>query len=207
MNVEPLIIEPHVLTDLGAGDSAAGAKRLRLLIADARDRKPVVGPTERPQSVRIAVRSDEAALEDLLALDAAENAVAVAPFSPADVQDLIRSVTRADGAGVIGAIDDDTGTPIATVGLWPQKFWWSSVWYLEQKFIFVHPDHRVSRHAADLVHFSHWVSDAMSKSSGRTTYVVEGVTATSRVEGKIRMMSRMSNYCGGNFIYPFPGAA
>ena len=76
MNVEPLIIEPHVLTDLGAGDSAAGAKRLRLLIADARDRKPVVGPTERPQSVRIAVRSDEAALEDLLALDAAATPLA-----------------------------------------------------------------------------------------------------------------------------------
>jgi hypothetical protein len=201
------VVEPPITRDLGSGDSAKGVARLRLAIADMRRREPVMGPTECPASVRIAVRGDEPALEDLLGMDAAENAVSVAPFSPADVQDMIRVATREAGLGSIGVIDDAAGRPIAAVGLFPAKWWWSSAWYLMEQFTFVAPDHRRSHHARDLVLFARWASDHLSAQLGYRVYLLHGITATSDADRKVRLLNRMSNYVGSLFLYPMPEGA
>ena len=210
MNAEPLLISPATLGELGAGDADKGRARLRLMIADARDRKPIVGPTPRPESVRLATAADEPAIEALLELDARENAVTVAPFSLPDVQDMIRAVTRDVGKGVIGLVDDARGVPVAVVVILADKWWWSS-WdggcFLVERVTFVHPEHRRSEHARDLVLFARWAADRMTEQMGRRVYLFHGITATSRTDSKVRLLNRLSNYVGSFFIYPWPANA
>lgn len=204
MNGEPYRIEPSILAELGAGDGARGAARVRLAVADMRSRAPVNGPTERPLNVRMATQADEPAVERLLELDAAENATAVAPFSLPDVQDMVRLATRNDGLGAIAVIDGADGEPVAAVGLFPQRWWWSSAWYLMEQFTFVHPEHRRSHHARDLVLFARWAADKLTADFGYRVYLLHGITATSDADRKVRLLHKMSNWCGSFFCYPDP---
>jgi hypothetical protein len=200
----PFIVDPVVLAELGHGDADAGATFLRMAIADMRERKPINGPTARPDGVRVAVRSDEPAIEELLAMDAAENAAAVASYSAADVQDLIRPCTRETGKGLIGVIDGPDGDPVALVVLGVAKWWWSSAFYLCEQVTFVHPDHRSSRHAQNLVLFARYAADKMTEDMGQRVFLMHGVTATNSADRKVRFLGRFSNYVGSFFIYPHP---
>ena len=201
--IGPLTIQPSVLAEIGAGDEVAGAARVRLAIADLRDRKHVVGPTLRPASVREAQRSDEPDLEALLLAEAREVGTAVAPPSLTDIQDMVRVATRDVGRAVIGVIEVD-GALVAATGLFPAKWWWSSAWYLMEQFTFVHPEHRGSRHAKDLVLFARYTADRMTEALGYPVYLLHGVTSTSDADRKVRLLKRMSNYVGEFFLYPWP---
>lgn len=199
-----ITIDPTVLADIGKGDASAGAARLRLAISDLRERKHVGGPTPRPPSVRVAIRSDEPALEELLAMEASEVGIAVAPVSLDDIQDMVRMATREVGRGVIGIIEGPEGGLVGATGLFPAKWWWSSAWYLLEQFTFVHPEHRKSRHAKDLVLFSRYAADKMTVDMGYPVYLLHGITATSDADRKVRLLQRLSNYVGSFFLYPWP---
>lgn len=206
-SIAPLTVDPVVLADIGGGDPAAGAARLRLAISDLRRRERIVGPTQCPASVRVAVASDEPALEALLEMDVAENAIKVAPFSLADIQDLIRAATRETGRGVIGVIDGPDGVPVAVVVMMLTRWWWSSAWFLQEVCTFVAQDHRGSRHARDLVLFARYAADRLSEDMGYRIFLLHGITATSDADRKVRLLTRMSNYVGSFFCYPHPGGA
>lgn len=201
-----ITVDAATLAALGDGDARAGEKRLRLAIADLRRRVPIVGPTAKPETVRFATIADEPALEDLLALDVAENAAGVAPLSSAAIRAAIKTATRIKGRALLGLIEY-AGAPVGVVGLAAMHWWWSDRQFLEQKFIFVHPAHRQSRHAADLIRFSHWAADQLTAALGYPVYVIEGVTALIRTDAKVRLMAQHSNWCGAQFVYPHPGKA
>jgi len=204
LNAEPYIVRPEVLADLGEGDARKGAVRLKMMIADTRDRKPIMGPTLCPPDVRIAGTSDEPAIEDMLERQAREIGLPDAPPELSDIQDMVRRATRETGLGVIGVIDVD-GKSVATVGVFWDKVWWTSTWVLVEKFNYVDQAHRRSTHANHLLQFAKWCVDTFSRQLGNQTYLMHGVTGTRDVERKGRLLNRQSNFCGMSFVYPKPG--
>lgn len=214
--VEPRITRPttggFLVTDkqlaaLGDGDIAAGRKRLRMTLADERAAKPIIGPIQKPEGVRIATPDDELALFDLLMLDLEENALAVGAPSPEKIRELIMACTRTPKVegrmrGMLPVIDGPDGDPIAFAAIVPNQWWWSAAWYLMEVVLFVHPDHRRAQHAQHLLQFECWMSDQLSQSFGYRVYAMAGVTATKGAKRKMRLYRQFMNEVGGFFIYP-----
>ena len=206
MNGGGFTIDQAVLADIGKGDAAAGTARLRLAIADLRMRKPVMGPTERPDNVRLAGRADEPEIEALLMTQVKEMGNAFGEPSLPDIQDILRVATREEGKGIIGVIEEGSEI-VATIGLYFTKWAWTRNMRIGDQFLFVHPDHRKSRHASKLITFAKWTSDQLSDRMGYRVYLVLGITTTHDTDRKGRMMQKNANYFGGAFIYPHPDEA
>jgi len=197
-----LVVSPDHAARFGDGNPRAGRAELRTMIASAADRSIESGPTTKPETVRIASIADEPALLELMVIDLKENAERVAPINEDRVLDCIQGCTRRRG-GVCGVIDVD-GKPVATVILHPYQWYFSMQWYWMEITNFVHPDHRKSRHAADLLQFQRWWTDQMSKQFGHQVYLLCGVLTARRVFAKILMYRRRFAQVGAAFLYPAP---
>lgn len=199
-----LLITKEQLEAFGGGDAAYGRKELRSLLANCTNREVFSGPTrEHPKSIRMATPDDEPAILDLLLLDLRENAEHIAPIDSNKVLECIRAGTRGRG-GVTAVIDDDAGTPIAVVILHPCTHWWSQAPYLFEIVMFVHPDHRRSRHVDDLLQFERWAADYETALSGTRWLLICGVLGAWRVQAKIALYRRKFWQAGSAFVYPAP---
>ena len=200
---EGMVVTNAQLARLGDGDIKRGRRVLRTLIMDEREQAQINGPTARPANVRLATINDEQAVFNLVSMEMSEIAGGVAPTHPETVASMIISATRA-GKGIIGVIDGPDGFPVATIALFNEKWWWSQSWFFNKTWEYVHPDHRHSSHARDLINFAHWFGDEMTRLFGYRVYVLEGVLANRRMRDKVRLYKRHSNAIGAFFIYPMP---
>jgi len=200
-----LVVSPEQAARFGDGNPRAGRAQLRAMISDAADGRAIYnGPTERPVTVRIASIADEPALVELMVVDLKENAERVASIDEERILDHIQGATRRRG-GVCGVIDGPDGKPVAVVMLQPFSWWFSRQLYYMEIMNFVHPDHRRSRHANDLLQFMRWWTDAMSKEFGYRVYLICGVLTARRVYAKKLMYKRQFAEVGGCYCYPSPG--
>lgn len=198
-----IVISPDQAARFGDGNPRAGRAELRTMIAAAADRSIESGPTAKPTTVRIASIADEPALVELMLVDLKENAERVAPISEDRVLAHIQGCTQRKG-GVCGVIDGPGGFPVAVVMLNPYQWWYSTQWYWLEVTNFVHPDHRKSRYAADLLQFQRWWVDEVSRGFGHQVYLLCGVLTARRVWAKVLMYRRKFAQIGGCFMYPAP---
>lgn len=163
--------------------------------------------TDRPMSVRFAIPSDEDAIYDLLTGPGGlyeENALF--KMSPTKVRNTIRyGCIRHNGKlghpggpqGIIGVVEQD-GKIVATIGMGFSQFWYTEEWMLSEFWNHVHPDHRTSNHASDLIDFGKWCSEQLK------LYLHMGIISTHRVKGKVRLYQRKIRYMGGYFMHGVP---
>lgn len=197
------LVTNEQLSMLGHGDIKQGRRMLRSLIMDERERAPIMGPAPHPDKVRIATVADEQAIYNLLVMDLEENAVTVAPIDPDQLIERILLATR-EQKGMIGVIDGPDGFPVATIGLFNEKWWWSQQWHFCKLWDFVHPDHRQHGHGKDLIRFGGWCADVMTQKFGHRFYTLSGVLGFKRVRDKVRLYKRLTNMVGAFFLYPAP---
>lgn len=148
-----------------------------------------------PQSfagVTFAQEGDEDALFHTLQLAEQENAFF--PMAPAKVRDAIRQGTAKYRAG-IGVVHGPEGEIIASVGLFWEQFWYSEQWWMVDRWNFVHPEHRRSAHAKNLIEWSKWFSDQLGLD------LLMAVLSNERTEAKVRLYRRQMPYVGGFFYH------
>lgn len=199
-----LVITPEQMARFGAGDPKRGMRELQLILAAEKDQTIRSGPTEKPTTVRIATIKDEAAIHALLMQDLRENAERVAPINPEKVARHIFACTRKKGDGVIGVIDGKDGAPVAVVILHRLEWWWSNASYWQEIPLYVHPDHRNSKHADDLTKFARWWTDNFNGNLGYRMYLFCGVLGLHRLREKTIFYRRRFVQVGTGFLYPPP---
>lgn len=129
-----------------------------------------------------------AAIFRLLELMHAE--VAIASMDRKKVKTMIGRCL--DGGAVCIAMED--GKIVGTMGLLVTQFWYSDEWIVQEMWTFVHPDHRRSHHAKNLL----MLAVGAGKQLGMP--LVAGVTSTERTEGKCRLYRRHMTPFGAFFI-------
>lgn len=217
-----IVISKDDLAVFGDGDHHRGAREIRLMIAAEKDRQINERPCSRSESssVRIARPEDEDAIFELLLLDVAENAEAVAPASHECIRETVRAVLNLvwdpgamawvrnpKAANVCGVIDGPKGKPIAVIMLMWQRWWWSKHFYYQEMPLFVHPDHRKGPHARSLIAFQKWWVDECSRAWGQRVHLLCGVLGTKQVRAKMMLYRRMFRQVGAAFLYPWPFGA
>lgn len=200
-----IVLTKEDLAIFGDGDATRGAHEIRLMIANERDRaineKPC--PRSASASVRLGRPSDEDGIFELLLLDIAENAASVAPASEEDIRATVKQALSKPN--IVGVIDGPNGKPVAVVMLLCLKWWWSKAHYYQEVPLFVHPEHRKSTHARQLISFQRWWADTMTENFGYRVYLLCGVLGTKRVRSKIAMYRRMFRQVGAAYLYPWSG--
>lgn len=197
-----MLVSVEALERFGGGSAKRGRADLRLLLAAERESPVWSGPTKRPESVRIATIADEQAILALLLEDLSHNAAHIAAISEERVLEHIQVGTRT-GKGVVGVIGP-VGAPVACLIIIPIQWWFSNSWHLLEVVNYVHPDHRNSAHASDLLDFAKWVSDTQTKNFGYLTPLVCGVMGAWRTRSKIAVYARKFWQVGACFLYPAP---
>lgn len=147
--------------------------------------------TERPVNVQIAQPEHEDRLYQLLLHLYDENAMFVK--CPIKIRDTLRQATERKG-GMIGFIEDGKKM-VATIGVFMGSFWYSDDWYLDEYWNFVHPEHRHSSYANDLIAFAKWFSEQM----GFPLHM--GIHSTERTEAKVRLYRRKLTPIGAVFAH------
>jgi hypothetical protein len=199
-----LVIPPEKCARFSAtGDVAEGRRELRFLIEAENDREVRLGPTVHPANIRIAGPADEQAIFDLLMLDVQENAARIAQPDPERIMWHIQMGTQLKGF-VCGVIDGPDGKPVAVTIMMPMQWWFSREWFYYEVVSFVHPDHRKSRYAHDIIAFQRSMGDKLSQNYGHRVYVMMGILGLKRVREKTILMKRKMRQVGSAFLYPCP---
>ena len=189
------------LVKLGSGDAKEGRRVLRAMIDLEITREIAPGPTEKPPNVRVATRSDEDAVLELLLKDYYENASDVNTMDAGSVLTMIHSATR-ENTATLGVIDGPDGAILGAILVSPEKCWWTTDWNLAERVTFVHPAHRSTHYAVDLLNFAKWMADKMTDALGYRVYLTGSVTATKDAHMKCALMARHMGFMGGVFVYP-----
>lgn len=132
------------------------------------------------ETVTIALPSDFTNLMAFLRLMHKENAIA--PIVEKRVENILSRGLARDNA-VIGVIRGPSGIEAST-GLYLGNFWYSDSIHIEDLWCFVHPDHRRTSHAKDLLNFARWASTELGKP------LLMGVLSTERTSAKVRLYNR-----------------
>lgn len=141
--------------------------------------------------VRIADSSDEDAVYDLFKLMHEENAVF--DIDEERTRDFIKMATDRSN-GVVGLIEGEN-SPEGMVCMIIDQLWYSSEWFLNEMFNFVHPDFRRSTRAKALISFAKNVSDEMKLP------LIIGVVSNHRTEMKVKLYERQFPKAGAFFMY------
>lgn len=146
---------------------------------------------ENPFGVAMAKPGDEEDIFDLLMLLHDENGLYT--VDPAKVREVIRLGTARQG-GMIGIIRGPERIE-ASIGLVLSQLWYTDAWQLSERWWFVHPEHRRTTHAKNLLRFAKWCSDNMN------VPLMVGVVANDRTEAKVRLVGRQIGHVGGFFLH------
>ncbi len=198
-----LIITAEELRGLGSGSAVRGKKELRAILAADRAQKVSGDATKRPASVKLATMEDESAVFNLVMVALKEEAIGVAPIDPVRVLEHIVSATRQKG-GLMGIVHAD-GAVVGLTLMLPTRWWWSRQYHLQELLTFVHPDHRKSRHADDLLQFNKWAVETWTAGFGYQVYLLSSVLGTKRIREKILLYRRKFQMVGMSFLYPPAG--
>jgi len=141
--------------------------------------------------VRIAGPEDQDAVLAFFKLMHEENGIF--EWDEEKTQDFIdRSTSRRHG--VVGIIDGENGLE-GMICLIPDQLWYSSQWFLNEIFNFVHPDYRRSTRAKSLISFAKNISDEMELP------LIIGVVSNYRTEAKVKLYERQFPKAGAFFLY------
>ena len=148
--------------------------------------------TEKPISVRPATTDDKQKIYDLLMFLYAENA----PFkmNESKVREMIRRGAD-DKDVIIAVVDAPDGTIAGSVGACFEQWWHTDDWHIGEMWNFVHPNHRHSTHAKDLITYMKWVAEQMNMS------LHMGIITGTKMEAKIRLYRRQIQPVGALFIH------
>ena len=152
--------------------------------------------TDRPLNVRTAGPYDHNNLLALMKLAWEEQPIS--GLNEEKLQNMIRICTggRRDGEpqGFIGVIDGKNGLEgyfLAVLSTW----WFGDGWRIEELSNFVHPDHRKSNHAKDLIQFGKWMAESIELP------LIMGITTGIRLQAKIRLYERHVTPFGALFYH------
>jgi len=141
--------------------------------------------------VRLAQPEDRAKIIELTRDLHGENGL----FSMSDkkVRAMLDRFYNREGAviGVIGPV----GNPVATIYLGIDQMSYSDDWALVEQWNFVHPDHRKSNYASQLICYAKRLSDEFKLP------LLVGILSNSRTEAKARLYERHLHKAGFYFIY------
>ena len=142
-------------------------------------------------NVRIAAQEDEAEIVELFKQMHEENGI----FSlDEDKTKTFIHMAASRKHGVIGIIEGDEGLE-GMICLIPDQLWYSTEWFLNEVFNFVHPDYRRSTRAKSLIAFAKRMSDEMS------IPLILGVVSNYRTEAKVKLYERQFPKAGAFFIH------
>lgn len=161
--------------------------------------------SDRPDNVRMAVRTDEDPLYDLLLALEDDNSFGI-PYDEKRVRAAIERGTRQQGS-IIGVIDGRRGEVgeehppelAASICLTLNQFWYSEIWMLQEIWVFVRPEYRHNHFERDLFQFARWCKEEMSRQNGENTLLVSSVSSPTRLPAKLRLWSRYGKQIGGIF--------
>lgn len=141
--------------------------------------------------VRMAEPGDRQPLWELMMLLHGENGLF--RVSPTKVDAMLNRWYARDGAliGVIG----DVGEPVAAIYLEITQAVYSDDWMLCEQFNFVHPDHRRTTYASQLIAYAKRCSDDLHLP------LMVGILSNHRTEAKMRLYDRVLTRAGGYYIY------
>jgi GNAT superfamily N-acetyltransferase len=141
--------------------------------------------------VRLAVLEDVPALMDLMRTAAEEDAQH--PMDEYKVFNMIRRYF--DQQGALLAVIGEIGSPVAYLLMVVEPIWYSSDAQLLELSLFVHPDHRRSNFAKQLMSFSKQASEGLSLD------LTIGVLSNERTAAKVRLYQRQFQTAGAYFVY------
>lgn len=148
-------------------------------------------PVECPDCILIAGPRDEVGLADFLRMMHAENGMAC--LSEDKMFVTMRRGTQQQG-GIIGIIRGPHGIE-ASIGMVISSWWYTDDFHLEEVWNYVHPDHRRSNHAKNLISFGKWCAEQMRLN------LLMGILTTERTEAKARLYQRQIPQVGALFLY------
>lgn len=140
--------------------------------------------------VRVASAGDEDEVMNLCRALHAENGL----FSMDEdrVRGTLRMAFEKKG-GLLGVIGDP-GKIEAIIYMLFAQFWYSNDWHLEELFSYVHPDHRKSSNATDLIDFAKRCSTEIG------IPLIIGVVSNTRTEQKVKLYQRKFDKPNGAFF-------
>lgn len=146
---------------------------------------------EKPASIRHPERDEAADIMRLMLLQASENSMFdIAPDLLGIAMERAFNFDRTI-LGVIGSKGDLRGGLMVFIG----EPWYSHRPVLQELFNFVHPEHRKSNYANDLIDYGKHLSDKLQMPLNI------GVISNIRTEAKVRLYRRKLNYVGAFFNY------
>lgn len=159
-------------------------------------RRPVPLPPLVERPVRPAMPSDRPAVRKLLERQHAEAPIATVNWGKVDallelMMPTVPPKPRMHFAGV--AIED--GEVVGCVGLVVCHLWWTDDWHVDERFFFVDPDHRKSRHAERLISWCKGVQKQLG------IPLVSCVFSTKETQRKVAFFSRHLPMIGAIFRY------
>lgn len=112
-------------------------------------------------------------------------------WSEAKVRDAIHGCLTT-GAVILSL---SNGNPVATLGLCTGEWWWSDEPILQERWVFVHPQHRRAPHARALLDMARTIANAAHLP------LLSGVTSGVRTAGKVRLFMRaFGSPIGASFL-------
>lgn len=144
-----------------------------------------------PSDVRLAEPADRERLRDLMILLHGENGLF--SVSPVKVDAMLDRFYNRQGA-LIGAIGD-VGSPVAAIYLEISQVVYSDDWLLIEQYSFVHPDHRRSTYARQLIAYAKKVSSELKLP------LMIGILSNKRTEAKMRLYDQVLHRSGGYYTY------
>lgn len=141
--------------------------------------------------VRMAEMADRQPLWELMTMLHGENGLF--SISPAKVDQMLdRFYNRQQTLiGVIG----DTGDPVAAIYLEITQPVYSDDWMLCEQFNFVHPEHRRTTYARQLISYAKKAADELHLP------LMVGILSNKRTEAKMRLYDQVLNRAGGYYVY------
>lgn len=139
----------------------------------------------------MATLEDRQPLWELMTMLHGENGLF--SISPTKVDQMLDRYYNRERAliGVIG----DVGEPVASIYLEITQPVYSEDWILVEQFNFVHPDHRRSTYAKQLVAYAKRCSDELKLP------LMVGVLSNKRTEAKMVLYDKWLQRAGGYFVY------
>jgi predicted N-acetyltransferase YhbS len=139
-------------------------------------------------TIRLATADDLPAVFGLLRLMAEETALQRVSFAKVVAQ--IESCLER-GVILLACEEDQV---VGSVGLLVAQHWYTDDWHLGEQWTFVHPDHRRSRHARNLL------AAAVETGKEIGLPLVMGVFTTKQTEGKCKLFARHLKTVGQIFL-------
>jgi GNAT superfamily N-acetyltransferase len=141
--------------------------------------------------VRLAVPEDLSGVMELMRRACSEDAQ-----HEMDEDKVLAMVVRHyEKQGVMLAVIGEIGEPVAYVLSELCPLWYSNEWQLLELSLFVHPDHRRSTYAKQLIRFMKAASDGLKLD------LTIGVFSHTKTEAKVRLYARNLPQVGAFFCY------